>query len=104
MKAEMHGPRRPPGRPKGSKDKVFKPRGPREGSRPHTLLNLEPGERCFFEAEVGRGGRLMQQIGADISRNGLQGKVSQRLLLAIEPSSREVVELVMVTRLEEDEE
>lgn len=94
MKPEMPDQRKPRGRPKG----------PRPGGRPSALLNLKPGERCFFEASIGKGSRLMQQIGADVSRNDLSGKIEQRLLLAVEPSSRELIELVMVTRLKEDEE
>jgi hypothetical protein len=51
-------------------------RGPRPGSRPWTLVNMKVGDRLFFEAHNSTV-RLMQQIGADMHRNGLTGKIRQ---------------------------
>lgn len=93
------------GRPPGSKTRAdAKPRektGPRPGSRPHMLANMELGERTFLEAPQGRVQAFMQQIGADITRGNLQGKITQTLILGIEPATRQVYELVMLTRKED---
>lgn len=70
--------------------------GPNIGSRPWKLLRMAPGERLLFEAQPGRASALMQQIGADIHRNGLSGKRHQSIAFAIVPATREVIELVVV--------
>lgn len=41
----------------------------------------------------------MAQIQTDIGRNGLQGKVTQAVFIAIHPATREVVDLVRVERV-----
>ena len=76
-------------------------RGPRPGSRPWTLLNMRLGDRLFFEAPPGHTVRLMQQIGADMHRNGLTGKIQQTHVLAVDTREREVLDLVLVERTEE---
>ena len=81
------------GRPPGPAKKT----GPRPGSRPYLLINLKPGERAYLEAPPGRLQPFMQQVQVDISRNGLQGKVTQTHVLGVVPSTRSVVDLVMVT-------
>lgn len=83
------------GRPPGSgMGKI----GPRIGSRPWALLRLQPGERIFLEVR-GSVASTMQQIGTDVQRNGLGGKITQTLVLGVVPSSRDVIDLVMLTRL-----
>lgn len=69
----------------------------RPGSRRWAIANLEPGQSLYYRADNG-GPRLMQQIGADISRVTACGSCSQRLFLAIHPQTREVLEIVEVTR------
>jgi hypothetical protein len=75
-------------------------RGPRPGSRPWTLVNMKVGDRLFFEAHNSTV-RLMQQIGADMHRNGLTGKIRQTHVLGIDIAEREVLDLVLVERIEE---
>lgn len=82
---------RPPGSGLGVK------LGPRVGSRPWALLNLQPGESLFFQAQNGVP-RLMAQIATDMQRNGLSGAMTQTVFLAIQPTTREVIEIVRVTR------
>lgn len=93
------------GRPPGSKTRAdAEPRaktGPRVGSRPYLLANMKPGERAWLEAPTGRAQAFMQQIAADILRSGTQGLITQALILGIQPSTRKVYELVMLTRLED---
>lgn len=71
--------------------------GPHVGSRPWALLRLAPGESMFLEASNGVT-RLMQQVATDLHRNGLQGVMTQTHLLAIQPTTREVVDIVRITR------
>ncbi len=75
--------------------------GPRVGSRPWTLLNLAVGQSAYFEAPPGRLQAFMSQIAGDIIRNNLKGKVVQSLIIGVQPTSREVVDLVRVTRTAE---
>jgi len=75
--------------------------GPRVGSRPWQLLRLKPGERIFLEAPPGRSQAFMQQVAADIQRNNLRGKRSQTLILGVEPATRTIIDIVMVTNIEE---
>lgn len=93
------------GRPPGSKTRddaaPRKKTGPRPGSRPYLIANLKHGQRVFLEAPVGDVQRFMQQVAADITRCELQGKVVQGIVLGIQPSTRNVYELVMLTRIEE---
>ena len=77
-------------------EKNPKPYRPRAGSRPHALSCLEPGGSLVFESAPGCTQALMQQIGVDARRVGVSISVS--LLLAIEPRTRAVFELVRVTR------
>lgn len=74
---------------------------PRVGSRSHALVNLPVGHSLVFEAPQGRLSAFRAQIQTDIQRNGLNGKVEQSLLLAIHPATREVYEIVRVTRVEQ---
>lgn len=80
------------------------PTGPRKGSRPYLLLNLKPGERAVFMAPPSGASKLMQQIWADVARNGLGGKIRQSLVIGVEVSSREVIDMVLVTRLQDEAE
>lgn len=68
---------------------------PRPGSRAYALARLSPGDALVYEAAPGRSQSLMQHIGIDARRVGVRVAVS--LLLAIEPSTRAVHELVRVT-------
>lgn len=72
----------------------------RVGSRTDILSRMSPGEELFLRAGVGRASILMQQISTDIGRAGLRGLISQSLVLGIEVSTREVVELIFVRRKE----
>lgn len=72
--------------------------GPRPGSRPFTLLSLKSGVRILFEAPPGRATALMQQIQADTTRNGI--KVKQAIVLGVQPDTRELLEIVAVTRID----
>jgi hypothetical protein len=74
---------------------------PRRISRPDRLRALQPGERIFFEAPPGRLSPFMQQVQTDVGRCNLKGTVTMVHVLGITPSTREVIELVMVTRKEE---
>lgn len=98
------------GRPTGSKDsqprqRVNKEgtlRTPQVGSRPWLLTNLLPGKAILFENVAGGPvGRLMQQIQTDIVRNGLTGKMAQMHLIAINPKTRTVFDIVRVERIAE---
>lgn len=75
--------------------------GPHPGSRPHRIAALALGERTFFEAPSGRLSAFMQQVGTDIGRCGLRGRVAMAHVLGIQPVTREVIELVMCTRVTE---
>lgn len=83
---------RKPGQGKGVK------LGPRVGSRPWALLRLKPGEALLLPAPPGKVVNLMGQVQADATRNGL--RITQAMFLAIQPSTREVLEIVRVTRLQ----
>lgn len=86
-------PKRKPGRPVGSKDTRI--RAPRPGSRTWLIANMQPGDVLLFERkEGGPVGALMQQIGTDIRRAGLGGKVLQTHLIAIQPTTRDVHDIV----------
>mgnify|MGYP000146140800 FL=1 len=87
---------KPLGRPKGT----GKPMGPRPGSRLHMLANMKPGQRVFLEVPAGRLQAFMAQVGTDISRGKLGGLITQALILGINPTTRQVIDLVMLTRKE----
>lgn len=70
----------------------------RIGSRPSQISRLEPGESLFLCAPRGRLAQFMSQIRVDIARAGMSGQVSQSLVLGVEPSTREVYELVKLSR------
>lgn len=96
--ADFVGPPKPRGRKPGQGLGVKT--GQRPGSRPWLITNLKPGESLFLEAPKGRLQPFMQQVAADIYRVGLATLVSQSLVLGIEPATREVFELVKLTRKE----
>lgn len=76
--------------------------GPRPGSRPWQLVNLAFGECLVIQVPRDKAvSTFMQQINTDILRNGLKGKVTQQHLIGVQPSTREVVDLVRVSRIEE---
>lgn len=79
---------------------VRQTQNPRPGSRPHALVNLPVGHSLVFEAPQGRSYAFMAQIQTDIQRNGLKGKMEQALLIAVHPATREVFDIVRVTRVE----
>jgi len=64
------------------------------------LLRLRDGKRAFLEAPKGRLQAFMQQVAADIHRNGLKGLVTQSAVFGVLPNTRELIELVMVERRE----
>lgn len=70
----------------------------RPGSRAWQLLRLKHGESLFLHAPPGRLTQFMQQIGVDIRRIGMGKQLSQRLLIAVEPASRRVYDIVRITR------
>ena len=75
---------------------------PRIGSRPWQLVNLAPGNSLYFEVPEGQSvTKLMQQINTDILRNDLAGKMKQQHIIGVQPTSRCVIDLVRVTRIEE---
>lgn len=73
--------------------------GPRPGSRPFLLSNMKPGDSALLEAPLGRLQPFMNQIAVDIGRCGLNGKITQSTILGVELSTRQVYEIVRVTRL-----
>lgn len=89
----LQPPKRKPGRPVGSKD--TRPRGPRPGSRIWAISNMQPGDVLLFERKDGGPvGALMQQIGTDIRRAGLGGKVLMTHIIGIQPTARDVYDIV----------
>lgn len=74
----------------------------RVGSRPWLLVNMAVGDTLIFESHVkGQVANLMQQIMTDILRNGLRGKIKQSHLIAVQPTTKEVYDLVRVERIAE---
>ena len=73
----------------------------RIGSRPSMINRLAVGESLFLQAPPGRVVAFMGQVSEDIGRVGLRGKVSQSLIIGVEPTTREVYDIVKVTRTEE---
>lgn len=71
--------------------------GPRIGSRPWQLINMKAGDQLFLKAPNGVS-RLMMQIQADISRNGLTKQFTMRRIIGVAPCESEVVHIVEVTR------
>lgn len=69
----------------------------RIGSRRWALANMAQGDTLYFKASNGVA-RLMQQINTDLQRVLPPGSAELRVLLAIHPASREVIELVEVRR------
>lgn len=87
-------PRRPRGRPLGSTT------GPRPGSRPWQLSKMEPGERLLYDVPEGRTvTSYMGQIGADIGRADMRAHLAQSHALLVIPGKREVIDVVIVERL-----
>lgn len=72
--------------------------GPRPGSRPWLLINLKPGSSLLFEVKTAKVSLMMQQINADMYKNGLQGQFTQSHILGVEVNKREVVDIIRVTR------
>ena len=72
-------------------------------SRAASLRGLAPGRSLLLDAPLGRVAAFMQQIQADISRLGLSGQFTQSHILGIDPRTREVVDIVRVTRKENPE-
>lgn len=70
----------------------------RIGSRPSMINRLAVGESLFLQAPLGRVVAFMGQVSADIGRIGLRGKVSQSLIIGVEPATREVYDIVKITR------
>ena len=86
-------PKRKAGRPVGAKD--TRPRGPQPGSRSWMIMNMEPGDVLLFENKNGGPvGPLMSQIGVDIRRAGLAGVVVQTHIIGIQPTTRDVYDIV----------
>lgn len=82
---------RPVGRPPGSG------KGLRQGSRPHQIAQLKVGERLTFTVPAGkRVTSYMGQIGADIGRAGMRGRVKQQHGMFIIVATREVSDVVVV--------
>lgn len=69
--------------------------GPRVGSRPWALAQMAPGDSKVLETKAGNGAKLMQQIGVDARRANV--KIECCLLLAVEPATRTVTDIVRVT-------
>ena len=72
--------------------------GPQIGSRVWALSRLEPGERLLLEAPAGRTSAFMQQVSTDVGRAGLRGALSQSLVVGVKLDTRDVIDIVCVTR------
>lgn len=66
------------------------------GSRVSAMLALKPKQSVVFETYAGNGSRLMSQIDCAARRAGIT-KFSNKLLIAIDPSTRECVDIVRFT-------
>ncbi len=73
--------------------------GPRIGSRVWKIAQLDEGDSLLLEAPAGRLQPFMQQVNVDIMRAGMKGRVSQSLILGIEPATRQVYEIVRLVRV-----
>lgn len=82
---------RPIGRPPGSKT------GLRLGSRAQQISQLKLGDRLTFTVPAGkRVASYMGQIGADIGRAGMRGRVKQQHGMFIIVATREVSDVVVL--------
>ena len=76
--------------------------GPRHGSMADRLLSMNPGDVEFFDATK-RGPMAVQQtVMACAKRNGLTGKFKQEWFISVQPTSRETIDIVRVTRLPDE--
>ena len=62
------------------------------------MLAIKPGKSALFQAPKDRVSVLMQQISTDMQRYGIGKLMTQRHLIAIDPATREVMDIVCVTR------
>lgn len=83
--------KRPPGRPPGSTS------GLRVGSRAWQLSRMAAGDQLFFAVPANRTvTNYMGQIGADIGRAGMRGRLSQSHALLVIPGKHKVADLIVV--------
>lgn len=75
--------------------------GPRPGSRPWMLANLKVGDALYFEAPLGHSARTMGWIAADITKAEANGEFKQTHFIAIQPHTKQVIDIVQVTRVAE---
>ena len=66
------------------------------GSRTSMMLALKPKESVLFETYAGNGSRLMSQIDCAARRAGIT-EFSNKLLIGVDPSTRECVDIVKFT-------
>lgn len=76
--------------------------GPRIGSRPWLLSRMGVGDALCFEAPLRQASRLMMQIQTDIGRLGLSGAFEQRHYVAVQPTEKDVIDIVRVVRVEKE--
>ncbi len=73
--------------------------GPRVGSRVWALSQIEPGGRIALIVPKGiTPSAFMQQVGTDIGRANLRGVLRQTVAIGVVVASREVIDIVCVTR------
>lgn len=77
--------------------------GPRHGSMADRLLSMQPGDVEFFDATSRGPMPLQQTVCACAKRNGLTGKLKQEWFVSVQPTTREVIDIVRVTRLPDEE-
>lgn len=75
--------------------------GPQVGSRPWHLLRMVKGDCLFFASNKPSVMALMGRINSDIHKNNLTGKFKQTHFIAVQPSTKEVLDLVRVERIED---
>lgn len=75
--------------------------GMRPGSRPWMLSNLKVGDALYFEAPLGHSARTMGWIAADITKAEAKGEFKQTHFIAIQPHTKQVIDIVQVTRVAE---
>lgn len=73
-------------------------------TRAQALLALRSGESLFLEALDEAPEALIRSVSREAARVGLRGRVVASVVLAIEPATREVLDLVRITRLRGDHE
>jgi hypothetical protein len=61
---------------------------------------MSVGDVLFFEAPLGQTGKHMQQIQTDIGRLAMVGSFEQTHFIAVQPTTKRVIDIVRVERIE----